>query len=82
MRIANVTDAQMAPNAQWIVYTVSAVDDDKNVSTLWLARMGADSFTVTPAPRPQRSTAPYVDWPDIRATPRPLLPPGWNASNP
>jgi len=82
VRVANVTDAQMAPNAQWIVYTVSSVDDDKNVSTLWLARMGPEPFTVTPMPPPQRRTVPYVDWPDIRSTPRPLLPPGWNASNP
>jgi len=26
LRVANVTDAQIAPNGQWVVYTVSAVD--------------------------------------------------------
>ena len=38
VKVANVTDAQMSPNGQWVVYTVSSVDEDKNVSTLWLAR--------------------------------------------
>ncbi|HEX6284411.1 MAG TPA: hypothetical protein VFZ71_06025, partial [Pyrinomonadaceae bacterium] len=82
LRIANVSDVQIAPQAQWIVYTVSGVDEERNVSTLWLARPGADAFTVTSAPLPQRRTVPYVDWPDIRSAPRPLLPPGWSASTP
>jgi dipeptidyl aminopeptidase/acylaminoacyl peptidase len=84
LRISNVTDAQMAPNGQWIVYTVSAVEDDKNVSTLWLARIGPEPLTITPIqpPQPQRRTVPYIDWPEIRTTPRPLLPTGWSASNP
>src|ERR1043165_9145900 len=34
VKVANVTDAQMSPNGQWVVYTVSSVDEDKNVSTL------------------------------------------------
>ena len=82
LRVANVTNAQMAPNGQWVVYTVSAVEDDKNVSTLWLARMGPEPLTVTPMQPPQRRTVPYIDWPEIRTGPRPLLPSGWNASNP
>ena len=80
LRIANVSDAQINPNSQWIVYTVSAVNEDRNVSTLMLARTGGDS--VMPAPPPQRRTVPYLDWPEIRSTPRPLLPPGWSASTP
>jgi dipeptidyl aminopeptidase/acylaminoacyl peptidase len=82
LRIANVSDAQIAPHAQWIVYTVSGVDEVRNVSTLWLARPGGDSFVVTPAQPPQRRPVPYVDWPEVRSSPRPLLPPGWSASNP
>lgn len=85
IRVANVTDVQMAPNGQWVIYTVSAVEDDKNVSTLWLARVGPEPYPVTPIQPiqpPQRRTVPYVDWPDVRSTPRPLLPSGWNASNP
>jgi len=82
LRVANVTDAQIAPNGQWVVYTVSAVDDDKNVSTLWLARAGPEPFVVTPTQPLQRRTVPYIDWPDIRSAPRPLLTAGWNASTP
>src|SRR6185369_12875440 len=83
LRVANVTDVQIAPNGQWVAYTVSAVDDDKNVSTLWVARIGPEPFVVTPMQPPQRRTVPYVDWPEIRtAAARPLLPSGWNASTP
>jgi dipeptidyl aminopeptidase/acylaminoacyl peptidase len=84
LRVANVTDVQMSPNGQWCVYTVSGVDEDQNVSTLWLVRMLPEQpYTpaATPAP-PTRRTVPYLDWPDTRAAPRPLLPSGWNASNP
>ena len=42
VKVANVTDAQISPNGQWVVYTVSSVDEDKNVSTLWLTRLGSD----------------------------------------
>jgi dipeptidyl aminopeptidase/acylaminoacyl peptidase len=57
LRVANVTDAQIAPQGALVVYTVSAIEDDKNVSTLFLVRISA-------------------------ASSRPLLPSGWNASNP
>ena len=39
VKIANVADAQISPNGQWVVYTVSSVDEDKNVSTLWITRV-------------------------------------------
>src|ERR1051326_6662991 len=38
VKVSNVTDAQISPNGQSVVYTVSSVDEDKNLSTLWLAR--------------------------------------------
>ena len=60
LRVANVTDAQIAPQGGLVVYTVSAIEDDKNTSTLFLVRIGGD----------------------VRSSPRPLLPPGWSASNP
>lgn len=86
LRVANVSDVQMSPNGQWVVYTVSSVEEDKNLSTLWIGRMGAEPFTPTamptPLPIPPRRTVPYLDWAEIRTTPRPLLPPGWNGSNP
>lgn len=74
VKVANVADAQISPNGQWVVYTVSSVDDDKNISTLWLARAGYEPYTPTPSPR--------REWPDVRTPPRPLLPSGWTASNP
>src|ERR1051325_1493664 len=67
LRVANVTDAQISPNGQWVVYTVSAVDEDKNVSTLWLARVGPEPFVVTQVQPLQRRTVRYVDWPDTRS---------------
>ena len=82
VRVATVSDAQISPNGQWVVYTVSSVDEDQNLSTLWIARLGLEPYSPpTPSPTPRRPT-PYVDWPDLRAAPRPLLPPGWNASRP
>src|ERR1041385_2899108 len=42
VKIANVTDAQISPNGQWVVHSVSSVEEDKNVSTLWLTRIGSD----------------------------------------
>jgi dipeptidyl aminopeptidase/acylaminoacyl peptidase len=86
LRIANVSDAQISPNGQWVVYTVSTVEEDKNFSTLWIARMSPEPFGFgvrpIPSPTPQRRPGPYVDWPDIRSEPRPLLAPGFTASNP
>src|SRR6185369_3024692 len=43
VKVANVTDAQISPNGQWVAYTVSSVDEDKNVSALWLARVDDSS---------------------------------------
>lgn len=83
LRVASVTNAQISPNGQWVVYSVSRIEEDKTVSTLWLARVGLDlSSLPAPTPIPHRPPAPYVDWPEIRQMPRSLLPPGWNASTP
>jgi dipeptidyl aminopeptidase/acylaminoacyl peptidase len=82
VKVANVTDAQISPNGQWVVYTVSSVDEDKNVSTIWLTRLGLEPYTFpNPIPTPRRPT-PYLEWSDIRSSPRALLPSGWNASTP
>ena len=43
VKIASVADAQISPNGQWVVYSVSTVDEDKNVSTLLLTRVGSDT---------------------------------------
>src|SRR5215510_1014264 len=74
LRLANVSDAQISPNGQWVVYTVSTVDDDKTVNTLWLVRA---EYAAQPSPTPTRRPTPYADWPEIRTTPRTLLPSGW-----
>src|ERR1051325_5675101 len=84
LRVANVTDAQISPNGQWVVYSVSSVEEDKAISSLWLVRPGLDSYSFPnpiPTPTPRRPM-PYTEWTEIRSTPRPLLPPGWNASHP
>src|SRR5918992_1514913 len=87
VRVANVTDAQVSPNGQLVVYTVSSVADDKTVSTLWLARVLPEVTpiqpTAQPTPRsPTQRTVPYFEWPEIRSAPRLLLPSGWSASTP
>ena len=69
LRIANVNECQVSPNGQWLVYSVSTVDGDKNVSRLWLAHLRDLS---NPTSRdPQRAIANS-----------PLLPEGWNAQSP
>ena len=86
LRVANVSDAQISPNGQWVVYTVSSVEDDKSISSLWLVRPGLEPYQFpNPMPTQRRPTpypAPYLEWTDIRSTPRQLLPSGWNASTP
>src|SRR5215203_1353070 len=82
VRVQGVADAQISPNGQWVIYSVTSADEDRNVSTLWIARVGLESNTQPfPTPTPRR-TAPYVEWPEVRAAPRLLLPAGWTASNP
>ena len=39
VRVANVTDAQISPNGQYVVYTVSSIADDKTVSMIWIVRL-------------------------------------------
>ena len=87
VRVANVADAQISPNGQYVIYTVSSVADDKTVSTLWIARLLPDLLpvqpTAQPTPRlPSPRSETFVEWPEIRSTPRPLLPSGWSASTP
>jgi dipeptidyl aminopeptidase/acylaminoacyl peptidase len=48
VKIANVAEAQISPNGQWVVYALSSVDEDKNLSTLYLTRLGSER----PSPRP------------------------------
>jgi len=81
LRVATVSDAQISPNGLWVIYTVATVADDKNINTLWLARSSVEGIPYQREfQQPTRRTVPYVDWPDIRTAPTPLLAGGWNAS--
>ncbi len=79
LRIANVSDAQISPNGDWVVYTVSTIEGDQSVSTLWLVRLGERVFNVPPT---SRQPEPRRNWDLIRTAGRTLLPPGWNGANP
>ncbi|MGH9932534.1 MAG: TolB family protein, partial [Pyrinomonadaceae bacterium] len=83
LRVANVSDAQISPNGQWVVYTVSTVAGNETTSTLWLARVGTNVVNVPTSTSPPTSQRrPTTDWPDQRSASAPLLAAGWNASNP
>src|SRR2546421_847938 len=45
LRVANVSDPQISPNGEWVVYTVSEVEGDETISTLWLTRAGLELTT-------------------------------------
>ena len=74
LRIANVGDAQISPNGEWVIYTVSTVEGNTTVSTLWLSHLGATRATVQQA----ATTA----WPNERSIPALLLASDWTGSNP
>jgi dipeptidyl aminopeptidase/acylaminoacyl peptidase len=80
LRVSGVSDAQISPNGQWVVYTVSSVDGDRTISTLWLAR------TTHEFANPPTSVAPRTrqdrDWRDIPRPTSPLLTQPWPASTP
>ena len=75
LRFASVGEAQISPDGEWVVYTVSNVDAGRNVTrtVLWLARaglgVGARDAEATSIER-------------SRPAPSPLLPDGFYASNP
>src|SRR6185312_14141154 len=53
LRVNNVGDAQISPNAEWVVYTVGAVEGDQSRSTLWLWRA---IFNLRPPTKPPKTT--------------------------
>ncbi|MFN2514632.1 MAG: prolyl oligopeptidase family serine peptidase [Pyrinomonadaceae bacterium] len=55
LRVASVSDPQISPNGQWVVYTVSAVEGDATISTLWLTRAGMELI-----PNASRSPMPLL----------------------
>ncbi|MBA3568001.1 MAG: S9 family peptidase [Pyrinomonadaceae bacterium] len=81
LREAGVSDAQISPNGQWVVYAVSTAEGDRTISTLWLARPGQE-FPDPPTSLPTPTRQPDRDWREIARLPSPLLPQSWVASTP
>jgi dipeptidyl aminopeptidase/acylaminoacyl peptidase len=85
LRVANVGDAQISPNGQWVAYAVSTVDEDRTRSTLYLARANVDltpNNNIIQQRLPTRVPDEPIVWPEAQSTVRPLLPSGWNATTP
>jgi Tol biopolymer transport system component len=83
LRVANVSDAQISPNGQWVVYTVTTVEGNDSVSALWLARVSPNLVNHPTSTLPPTSQHhPTTDRPDERSSSVPLLAGDWNASNP
>src|SRR5258706_9650499 len=79
LRIANVSDAQISPNGEWVVYIVSTIEGDQTVSIPWLVRAGERLSSLPPTSRQPEQRR---NWESSRAPARPLLPPGWSGANP
>lgn len=79
IRLATVGDAQISPNGQWVVHVVSAVDGDKNASTLYLSRIAS---SLNPPSDRKSDTDLRVEWPDTLGGSTPLLGSDWNAISP
>src|SRR5436305_5977336 len=45
LKIANVSDAQISPDGEWVVYTVSTVEGNATHTALWLARANRSAIT-------------------------------------
>ncbi|MDX6695319.1 MAG: hypothetical protein QOF02_2922 [Blastocatellia bacterium] len=66
LRVAGVGDAQISPDGEWVVYTVSTVEREATRTTLWIARTARISLQAQAAGR----------------APVPLLSTDWSGSNP
>ena len=77
LRVATLSDAQISPNGEWVVYTVASTEGNQTISTLWLARVGerVGGNPTTRQPEQRRN------WESFRSLSRPLLPSGWSAGN-
>lgn len=79
LRIATVSDSQISPSGEWVVYSVnSSGDGSQTVNTLWLARVGERPASNPTARQPEQRR----NWESLRPSSRPLLPSGWSGSNP
>jgi dipeptidyl aminopeptidase/acylaminoacyl peptidase len=73
LRVAFVSDAQISPDGEWVVYTVSTTEANETRSTLWLVRARGNRATMGSTEDDSLAE---------RAAPVQLLAPGWSASNP
>ncbi|HEV2799094.1 MAG TPA: S9 family peptidase [Pyrinomonadaceae bacterium] len=69
LRVANVGEAQIAPDGSMVCYTVSTVEGNAGRTALWCAQLGDERAAVTQAPQPQRQS-------------RQVLTGDWNVSRP
>ena len=79
LRVAAISDAQISPSGEWVVYSVGTNEGNQTVSNLWLARVG-DQIAANPPT--SRQPEQRRNWDGPRALARLLLPSGWNGSNP
>jgi dipeptidyl aminopeptidase/acylaminoacyl peptidase len=79
LRVAAVSDPQVSPTGEWIVYSLTTAEGNETSSSLWLVRVGDRPLSGPPT---SRQTEPRRNWDGARFGGRPLLPSGWNASNP
>src|SRR5258708_35406784 len=79
LRIVNVSDAQISPSGEWVVYTVSTIEGDQTVSILWLVRASERLSNVPPTSRQPEQRR---NWESPGIPARPLLPPAWSGANP
>src|SRR5437660_9871462 len=52
LRVASLSDAEVSPDGEWVVYAVSTTDGNQTVSTLWLVRPGERIFRIPTSGRP------------------------------
>ena len=62
LRVATVGDPQISPIGDWVVYTVSAIEGDQIVTTLWLVRVGERLSSVPPTSRNPWAPFPSAIW--------------------
>jgi dipeptidyl aminopeptidase/acylaminoacyl peptidase len=79
LRVSTVSDPQISPNGDWVVYTVSTIEGEQTISTLWLVRSGDRLSAIPPTSRQPEQRR---NWEQPRNPGRPLLPAGWSAANP
>jgi dipeptidyl aminopeptidase/acylaminoacyl peptidase len=79
LRVANVSDPQISPNGEWVVYSVGTVSGNETVNTPWLVRIFRNAAAVSTSPPSATSQRHSTD--PGKLTSSPLLAADWNATN-